>query len=290
MRRGGAISAGILIVMLVLAGPAMAGTQGPTKSLGKAKGLEYRTATFPQVVSQAGASVDCKPDTFAIGGGGFIDGADGLSSLVTTTPDGVVGDIAGGWLMQGTSTAGRDAVTYAICAKVGLEFTQGFTSFPGTPGTNTASASCPSGRLVSAGIQNDGSNPVRILGSKPIDGPDGGSVADDAWQLVGENTGASMSTPTIWLACSETAVLTYASKTKNVPQGALGKPIAKCPNRYAVTGGGFEANAGGTPSGLSPWDSKDRQKTPDDGWKALVYNASIDTLAITSTAICLRGL
>ncbi|MDX6586402.1 MAG: hypothetical protein QOI31_875 [Solirubrobacterales bacterium] len=272
--------------------PAHAGSQGPTKSLGKAKGLEYRTAMFPSVASQAGATVTCKDETFALGGGGFIDGADGLSELIGSSPaDLNPDDSANAWQALGTSTTGRDEQTYAICAKEALPFEPGFTSFPGSPGIQTREVGCPSGRLVSGGIFNDDGNPVRVLESTPIDnGSDPDSAPDDGWRLVGENTGGSVSTPIIFIACSETAQLTYVSKDKNMPQGALGKSIAKCPNRYAVTGGGFEAQGVGPASGLSPWDSKDRKKVPEDGWQARVYNASIDTIEVTSTAICLKNL
>jgi hypothetical protein len=284
----------VISVAVLLAGASLAhaGSQGPTKSLGKAKGLEYRTATFPSVASQAGATVACKDDTFALGGGGLIDGADGLSALtssaaVDVNPD----DSANSWQALGTSTAGRDEQTYAICSKAALPFAPGFTSFPGSPGIQTREASCPSGRLISGGIFNDDGNPVRILESTPIDtSSDLDSAPDDGWRLVGENNGGSTSTPIIFMMCSESAELTYVSKNKNVPQGALGKSIAKCPNRYAVTGGGFEAQAVGPASGLSPWDSKDRKKVPEDGWQARVYNASIDTVAVTSTAICVKKL
>lgn len=283
-----------LLFLAGIAGPAHAGTQGPTKSLGKAKGLEYRGATFPSVFSQAGATVGCKADTFALGGGGVVDGADGLSTLVGSAPADLNKDTsANAWQALGTSMNGRDERTYAICSKEALPFVPGFTSFPATPGEQTQDVGCPSPseRLVSGGVFNDEGNPVKILESRPLDtSADLDSVPDDGWRLIGENTGGSVSNPTILITCSDSAELSYVTKTANVPASALGKPVAKCPNRFAVSGGGFEAGGGGTPSGLTPWDSKDRKKVPEDGWKASVYNASIDTLAVTSTAICLRTL
>ncbi len=281
-----------MAVLLAYGSFAHAGSPGPTKSLGKAKGLEYRTATFPSVVSEAGATVECRNATFALGGGGLIDGADGLSTLIGSAPaDLNPNDSANSWQALGTSMNGRDERTYAICSKEAISFVPGFTSFPATPGVETREVGCPSGRLVSGGIFNDDGNPVRILESTPIDSSgDLDSTPDDGWRLVAQNNGGSASTPIIFMVCSETAVLTYVSENKNVPQDALGKAIAKCPNRYAVTGGGYEAQGVGPPTGLTPWDSKDKKKVPEDGWAARVYNASLDTVAVTSTAICLKKL
>lgn len=284
---------GILVANLMfvaLAGSASAGSPGPTKSLGKAKGIEYRTATFPSVASPAGATVECKADTFAVGGGGLIDGSDGQSRLLSDTPTPLnPDDSSSGWSAIGSSASGRDMRTWAMCHKDPLPYDSLATAFPATPGIQSATIACPSGRLVAGGVINDDSFVLTILESRPIDLPsDADSQPDDAWQFVGENTGASTANPTIFIACSDTADLSYVTKTKQVPQSAMGKPLAKCPNRFAVTSGGFDANSGGTLTGLSPWDSKDRKKVPEDGWQARVYNASIDTLPVTSTAICLR--
>ena len=288
MRRVGIVFALMFLFGLTGAGAASAGTQGPTKSLGKAKGIEYRLATYPSVTSAGGAIVTCKDETFALGGGGLIDGADGLSALISSAPVDLNPDnSANDWQVLGTSAAGRDEQTYAMCSKTALGFVAGPTLFP--MGVQTHTVGCPGGRVVSGGILNDDDNPVRILESTPVDsGADSDSVPDNGWRLVADNTGASNATPIILITCSPTAELTYVSRSKNVPQDALGKAIAKCPNRYAVSGGGFEAGAVGPPTGLIPWDSKDKGKVPEDGWRANVFNGSIGTLAVISTAICLK--
>ncbi len=91
---------------------------GPHEEPRQGRGLEYRTATFPQVVSPAGATVDCKPDTFASAAAGSSMAPTASRRSSETTPDDVDGMtfLADGWRMEATSTAGRDARTYAICA------------------------------------------------------------------------------------------------------------------------------------------------------------------------------
>ena len=291
MSRVGIGAVVFLVSLTAGAGHASAGTQGPTKSLGKAKGLEYRTAKFPDVASLAGATVACKSDTFAWGGGGLIDGGDGLSNLYTTAPPSIDLDgSADAWQALAESSGSRDERTYAICGKNPLSFIGGPTSFPSTPGVQTASAGCtPPDHVVSGGILND-SNPVRLLESIPIDtGTDVDSTPDDGWQITAENTSGSASNPIIVIGCSPTAKVSYVEKTANVAQDSVGKAAAKCPRRTVATGGGFDALSGGNPSGLVPWDSKDKEKVPEDGWQAHVYNATLDTLQVTSHAICLRS-
>jgi hypothetical protein len=286
MRRGG--FAGVLAVaaVLVFASVAHAGSPGQTKKLGKAGGLSYLTAPFPEVASLAGAPVNCG-NRFAVGGGATIAGKDGGSELYSSAPFAPLnGDMsAEGWTGQAVSSGGEDQRTWAFCAKSPIPFANMGSSIP--LGPSTVTVSCLTGHVLSGGIQNDASNLVDLLGSGPVDGPDADLKSNDAWSFQVMNQSAAASNPAFTVACSPDAKTFNAEGVKNVSDATVGKVLAKCPKGYVVTGMGFFTDdAPAMLTGLEPWDSKDKGKTPEDGARIWLYNSGPEVAFYTATAVC----
>lgn len=284
--------AGALAVSLFLASApaAHAGSAAPIKSLGKAGPYKYLTATFPDVASLAGAPVDCG-SRFAVGGGATIAGTNGASELYTTSPFVPlnVDSSADGWAGQAFSSGGERERTYAVCGKKPVPFASMGASVPGSPAPAAITVACPSGHVLSGGFYNDASNRVDLVQSGPVDGPDLDLLSNDAWTFQVINLNVGTSNPTVSVACSPDAKTFNGEGIKNVSDGTVGKIVAKCPRKYVLTGTGFSTDdASGLLVGLTPWDSKDKDKTPENGSQLRIYNNGGTVAAFTATSVCAR--
>jgi hypothetical protein len=286
VRLGGGSITGIataLLVALALAAPANAGTPGPTVSLGSAKGLEYVKANFPSVVSPAGAPADCDAGDVATGGGASISGPALSGTVVDYHPTTTAGE---GW--SATATTGEDPITettYAICGAEDVDYSLTPASVPST-GFFEITGECASGSVVSGGLAKD--NPeLPILASEPIDtNSDADSTPDDGWHVTGTNNTGMSEAVTLSMGCTTAYELTYKRKVREVGAGKAKAVKAKCPKRYPVGGGGFSADFPGQLNQTMPWDSRDRKKTPEDGWSTKLFNTTPDEGEITTHAIC----
>jgi hypothetical protein len=63
---------------------------------------------------------------------------------------------------------------------------------------------------------------------------------------------------------------------------------SRCPDGFQVTGGGLEA-PNPIPSASGPYDGKDRDKKPDDGWKATAVNSSAQPADLVTWASCRKA-
>lgn len=85
---------------------------------------------------------------------------------------------------------------------------------------------------------------------------------------------------TAYTMCT-TAKVKYVEASKEHPAVATGKINAKCPNSKHVVGGGVDAGQRFIES-TYPFDSKDKGKKPDDGWKATTSGLPADTVELTA--------
>jgi len=107
------------------------------------------------------------------------------------------------------------------------------------------------------------------------------------WRTSALNeSGGSLETA-FYAICSEPAdVLARKNKTRVGP-GSRGKVRAACPTGYEVAGGGIRS-AGPTLATV-PYDDDDKNKKPDDGWRASSYNGGGERISLTAFASCVRA-
>jgi hypothetical protein len=79
------------------------------------------------------------------------------------------------------------------------------------------------------------------------------------------------------------AKIKYATVSKQHFALSTGKIKVKCPGRRHLVGGGVDAGSRFIAS-TYPYDSKDKGKKPDDGWKATTFGAN--TVTVEATAAC----
>ena len=85
---------------------------------------------------------------------------------------------------------------------------------------------------------------------------------------------------TAYTMCT-TAKVKYVEASKQHLAVATGKIKVKCPNRKHVVGGGVDAGQRSIES-TYPFDSKDKGKKPDDGWKATTSGLQAATVELTA--------
>jgi hypothetical protein len=87
--------------------------------------------------------------------------------------------------------------------------------------------------------------------------------------------------------------LAYTLRPAGVNPNETGFPVANCPKKSAVTGGGFLTGAGNfgeaSVSTALPYDDADPNEIPDDGFKSVITNFIDSPRLIESHAVCKRG-
>ncbi len=138
-------------------------------------------------------------------------------------------------------------------------------SFPAHPGIQTSiGRAAPAAGSCRAASRTTTRNPVTILESRPDRRPPTPAlVPDDAWQIIGENTGASTRPPPRSSSPAATrATLTYVvqdQERRRRRAGQAGRQVPQPVRRYRRRLRGQPRRAA---DGLSPWDSKDKKKVP----------------------------
>ena len=84
-----------------------------------------------------------------------------------------------------------------------------------------------------------------------------------------------------------TASVKYVEKSRSVPATAAATIKAKCPVQRHVAGGGVDAYAKVIQNSY-PYDSRDKDSKPDDGWKASAQGA--DEAEMTVVAACVKAM
>jgi hypothetical protein len=87
--------------------------------------------------------------------------------------------------------------------------------------------------------------------------------------------------------------LVYTAMPAGVDENETGSPVANCPKKAAVTGGGFLTGAGNlgeaNVSTALPYDDADANEIPDDGFKSVLTNLLDDGRLVESHAVCKRA-
>jgi hypothetical protein len=284
VKRSAAAAVSLALALGVAAGPALAGTPGPSVSLGKSKGIEYFKGTYRDVVTQTNQPVECDisggGEVEVTGGGGSISGPAETSTLFESHP---LPQEA--WQVEGASTAGVQKMTgYAICGPVDLVY-----AINQTPITTNSStyvlATCPDPIGGGGGATGAG---LRLNMTQPVLPP-----STPGWSSQMVNTTGSDSLFDYYGICGTYDVKFRRAVTK-IDDGESGSVTASCKDSETLLGGGFAGiknDAVGYHIDLlatKPVDSKDdKKKVPDDGWQVKAANiAGLNNLELTAIATC----
>lgn len=285
----GKIAVGIVVSCIAFgwAAEAQAGTQGPTESLGKSKGLEYVTAPFDGIVTQAGPHANCDEGDIVTGGGGSIAGQASSAHLNATYP---VGPTYDAWQAEGTShlNGPRTVTSYAICTSKSVSWTSSGTQQVAMGATQGFGTACPTGTGTGGGISSLGGD-LELLGDFDP------SVTFERSAFV-HNDGAATSTINQFVGCSTELSVKIRQGSKTVKPGKSGKLKVACAEKEAVLSGGYDFAAQPgfelVDSNLNasiPFDSKsDKKKVPDDGWSVRAFNGAASTQTLRAFAACLK--
>jgi hypothetical protein len=173
----------------------------------------------------------------------------------------------------------------------------GFTYFTSSAtmvphGISAANAVClpGSGHVVGGGFDADtGALEGMAIESTPTDGPDADRKPDDGWQAGAFDTRTASADVATFAICAKTKV-SYESSTKKVKGGKRAKLTAHCPAGTSDTAGGVQTG-NLDPVQISssfPLDDADKNRKPEDGWSAQVFNRG-DKATVTVWAICAKG-
>jgi hypothetical protein len=272
-----------LAAFAVVAAPAPAGTPGPRTNLGKSKGLHYYKTGFPAVVSEAGADTACDLGDFATGGGATIAGDPAQAFLMASN---AIGGVEG-WAGRARTTDGGNETTYAICGGEEVDH-------PTSPGSRNAPFE------IIEGLQCDSEDEDGLSSGLFLNGGDArisglfreGSVFDGsmAYKVF---TGASNTDATV--NCSDDYRVRYRKTELEVAGNSAAKATVECKAAEAVAGGGFRTQV--KQNGLQGFDAwavqsrpvdtkSDKNKVPDDGWRAKVYNSTAPKHVLKVQATC----
>ncbi|UJA20850.1 hypothetical protein HJD18_11930 [Thermoleophilia bacterium SCSIO 60948] len=292
-RRSGLILAVLALVATVLsfAGPASAGTPGPTESRGKSLGLEYMRARYEAVASQTSQTAECSGSRRAIGGGGNIGGGAGGPDFGRLNESYPVQD-GSGWVAEASTNGveASDLYAYAICSKrpqtVAVD---GPFEFIGPD--RTFIATCPGGYTATGGGFSSLSVGLEMLttGRAPS------STTARVWRTRALNESGGAAEGTGYAACSKGyRVRIQRTKSLDVPVDFGGAVTARCRRDEAVAGGGWTTRGQNGARGLAiqvarPLDSGDRGKVPDDGWTVRASSTG-EAGTLAAQAICVRPL
>ena len=271
------------VVAFACPASALAGSAGPTESLGSSHGVEYLRATFDSVVTQAGAAAECDTGDYVLGGGGSISGDPATAELSVIAPTSTPDD---GWRAEGATTAGaRTVTTYAICGNDAAT-TKVATSSYAAGMEYSSGEECDAGDVSLSGGVSAGNGDTTIATIRP----DFQGVFDWNNRFAPE----SEDIVSRYVVCTSAYARTAKAEAKTVRRDTAAKVVRRCGKGHEILGGGFEADSGTAlfPFAVHaissrPWDDpKDRGKVPEDGWLAKLYNDTEAKLSLRTFAIC----
>jgi hypothetical protein len=286
MRHGGLAGTIAWIVLSATAAVAptlaLGGTPGPTESLGTSHGIEYMTAKFESVLSQAGAPAVCDANDYVLGGGGSINGDPSSAELSVTAPTDIPDD---GWLAKGASVGGpRTVTTYAACGNDATDTTTATSSFAAGAEFSSGEECDPGEVSLSGGVAaNNGDTTIAAIRPDYV-------VFDWTNRFAVE----SDDTVSRHVVCASEYSRTVKGKTASVRKDTAAKVVRKCNGGDEVLGGGFEVDNDEIQLPFEvhaitskPWDDpQDANKVPEDGWLARIYNDTGAKLALKAFAVC----
>jgi hypothetical protein len=159
-----------------------------------------------------------------------------------------------------------------------------------------ASAQCPSGRLLGGGLQIPGPATTQfeeqLNSTHPVDN-DSDGAADDGWSgKLNVSTSTVARTPHAIAVCQPPGDyrVRYRFTPRVVYPGTTPNIKTKCPaaKGWRVSGGGIQGFFSRLRASV-PFDSKDKGKAPEDGWRGSVRTSSgADPAAMLVHAICVK--
>jgi hypothetical protein len=272
---------------------ALAGSAGPTVSLGKSKGLEYLKATYAQpVLSQASQPVDCDSDLEATGGGGSISGRSSNAALNESYPDFSGLD---GWTVEGSTSgaSGRILNAHVVCSAFETETLSPETTLGPDEAASLAPGCGVGGSAATGGGISGPASGLLVNATYPPPPPHPPAT----WYGLATNTADADRMAEFWVLCTGAFVVRNRSESTRLKAGESGKVAVACKDSEAVLGGGGAglvdgiARRGTWLTASRPRDSKaDRNRTPDDGWIVRGHNEGPGKVGLAAFAVCKRGL
>ncbi len=288
--------------LLVLALP-QAGTAGTPVDpnlhdtvLGTIGGIRYATdsaAYDPTNSNFIDVEAGCGgPNWHLFGGGSFAAGGVARSFDEADRPDDYLDadtNLDDGWLANAIGTPPAKLRAYTTCMKHAASYPfQNVAN--GSSGDRTASIACPGTQRVTQGSMFIATSGSWITSCYPFDGPDKDTIPDDGWRGSVFDTLGGIGGFSDYAVCSTGLKLHYVkSSATKVKVKSAGTVRVPCAADQHVVGGGERLT--GTQStgrliGSFPYDGPDKDKIPDDGWQAKVYNVGGGPKMLTGWAIC----
>jgi hypothetical protein len=144
-------------------------------------------------------------------------------------------------------------------------------------------ANCAEGaRPISGGIDLEGSAATSLMGATyPA------LEVSRIWRSVGRNEGVGAMDMSFFAVCRalDPGAFRFRSETKPVNPGKRRSVRAPCPNGFRAIGGGLEFGQG-LAVATAPYDGRDPDKKPDDGWRARAVNGAPSQAELTAHVSC----
>lgn len=110
-----------------------------------------------------------------------------------------------------------------------------------------------------------------------------------AWSGGERNYSGNAKTESAFVECRKAGYggLTYVTPSGvSAAAGQAKKVKAKCPGDSVVTGGGVRSGSFDSVSVTRPWDSKDADHAPSDGWLSVITNGAGSPHLVFGYAVC----
>ncbi len=264
--------------------------------LGKEGGFTYvkKTKTLPGGGSgdDAEAVAKCPSDQVHAGGGATVTGDARGTTLSTVGLGNDRSWFASAW-HTGINSKDKKLTAWVTCtSKVStMSANTEVVSVGSGPASGSTAVACDSGVVTGGGTRLIGSNDDWWLNSTyPVDMTDPDPSTNDGWRAYAQHLdGTLSSTMLVDVVCLTGKEPLYRSTSRETSKELVTLKTS-CPNDRAVTGGGAFASGAADEAyvvSTAPFDSKDdKDKVPDDGWKAKIQNNTSGELQFGSSAVC----
>ena len=268
--------------MAIAAGPAAA----KTKVIGSSGGLTY--VKIARTVLGAGSApvgqrvtAQCPAGQRPTAGGGTMSGPSAKATIAETAPTGKRGWITTGWHID--DPAKRKLSAYAVCTTKATDKNGNVEPLAASPSTGGSNVQCDPGKyLTGGGVQGIGSGTTNFLMNAIAL-----EVTGIVYAYLDHPSGPSGSVLASAVCINKLPAYKYrdvellSGETKTVKQ--------RCPAGMVTIGGSAflsgNADDGHIVSSI-PYDGKDKDKVPDDGWLAKGRNAGSPPSNLRAYVVC----
>lgn len=285
------------VLTLAAAGPATPAEAVDPMMLGQAGGIRYasRSTTYGPVSGDAEVEVGCgHPGWHLIGGGSRAGGDPSVTWNALGRPfddlddDDVPDD---GWLAGGVGADPARFTGYSICIR-NTDLRYRWRIVTGQPtGDRAARINCGARWAATSGGPSISTADSWIHSSLPHDGSDVDTRPDDGWEGTAWDTAGGAGAFSVHVVCTDGHRVRYVKRAPLAvpPTGTRDRRVA-CRNDEHVVGGGARlsgaADLGRLVSSF-PYDGKDPDAVPDDGWQVRVHNVGGNAKKAAAFAVCL---